>query len=548
MAQHRLARTLQDHTFDLIVVGAGLNGAGIARDAALRGLQVLVVEQEDIGAATSAWNSRLIHGGLRYLEHGEIGLVRESLREREILLRTAPHRVAPLALMVPVYRHSRRGLGLIRMGMAAYDLLSYDKSLPNHRIYNLSQTRAAEPGLAGEGLRGAALYYDAQVAYPERLVLDNLLEAQEHGACVLTHTRADRILRDTDTGSACGVALSDRLGGARSNAYAPAVINVTGPWVDRLLGRSLSQPKRRIGGTKGVHVFVRPFPGAPRRGVYAEAPQDGRPYFTLPWNGGYLIGTTDTRFAGNPAEARAEPEDIDYLLAATNRLIPAANLRPSDVCFSYAGVRPLPHTAADAPGAITRRHLIVSHAPEATGLWSVIGGKLTTYRHLAEQAIDRMAQEQGWKLPACSTHRRPLPGAWGDDGGREQASLREAGASAGLPAATVERLLQVYGSRAAALIERAQNDRTLAAPISPATGAIAAEILHAFEAEGAQTLADALLRRTLIALGPEAGLDALHAAAAVGRSHLGWDEQRVQEETTTCERLLKDILQPAGGA
>ncbi len=536
----RIPEDLGRRRFDLIVIGGGINGAGIARDAALRGLSVLLLEKTDLCGATSSWNSRLIHGGLRYLEHGEVGLVRESLRDREILLRTAPHLVRPLPLLIPIYRSQRRGPWLVRLGMIAYDLLSLDKSLPRHRMLSRQQTLAAEPGLDSEGLRGAALYYDAQAAFPERLVLENVLSAQDRGARVITYAEVQSLV--TEDGRIRGVGFEDRLDGGFHEAYADAVINVAGPWVDRVLSASGRRFGTRIGGTKGTHVVVGPFPGAPRRALYTEAATDQRPYFTLPWNELYLIGTTDTRFDGDLDRLEPTDEEMDYLLAETNRVIPGAGLTREAVLYAYAGVRPLPYAAFDSAGAITRRHLIQDHAPELRGLWSVIGGKLTTYRHLAEQAVEKVGRAQGWDLPACPTRRQSLPGARAD-------SLEQFGAAfsrdSGLPDAVAGRLLRLYGVRATRVLELVRADPDLARVFSPATGAIAAELLLAFREELAQTLTDALMRRTLVGLGAAAGLDAVDAAASLGCRYLGWSAERAAAEVEGFHSYIKR-LRPAG--
>jgi len=532
-----------DRPYDLIVIGAGINGAGIARDAALRGRRVLVLEQDDIGGATSAWNSRLVHGGLRYLEHAEIGLVRESLRDREILLRTAPHLVTPLPLLIPLYTGQRRGPRLVRLGMLAYDLLSLDKSLPWHRMYDRTTLRAAEPGLAEEGLLGAARYYDAQVAYPERLTLENLLCARAHGATIYTHARAMRAQREPAGNRITGVEIEDQLTGEIAHAHGDALINVAGPWVDELLGATVPELPRQIGGTKGTHIVVPPFPGAPGHALYAEAGQDGRPYFTLPWNGLYLIGTTDTRYEADPGTATPTEDEIDYLLEETNRLIPGAGLRRDQVLYAYSGVRPLPYVADGDTGAITRRHLIVDHHDQAPGLWSVIGGKLTTYRHLAQEAVERIGQVRGWRLPPCPTRHRPLPGAATPD---LATFRRRLAASHGLTPTLAQRLVDLYGVQAEEIAQRMSEDRRLQEVFSPQTGAVAAELVHAFETEMAETLTDALMRRTMVGLGPAAGLDAVDAAARIAGEHLGWGRERMATEVEGFRTYIAR-LRPGGG-
>ncbi|HEV7681148.1 MAG TPA: glycerol-3-phosphate dehydrogenase/oxidase, partial [Pyrinomonadaceae bacterium] len=320
--------------FDVIVIGAGINGAGIARDAAMRNLRVLLIDKGDIGGGTSSWSTRLIHGGLRYLEHGEFGLVRESLRERACLLDIAPHLVRPLQMLVPIYRNARRGWWAVRVGMIVYDLLSVGKKLPRHRMLSRTETLRLAPGLNSEGLRGAAVYYDAQVRFAERLVLENAISAVDHGATVLTYARVEKLI--VDNGEVRGVEFSRDprvlsmmgrgsgptvIGGSefeRQTASAPIVINAAGPWVDQLLTDTGSP--QLIGGTKGSHIIVARFSGAPRTAIYVEAQSDGRPFFIIPWNRKYLIGTTDIRYGGNLDDVKISSDEIDYLLAETNRV------------------------------------------------------------------------------------------------------------------------------------------------------------------------------------------------------------------------------------
>ena len=292
--------------YDVIIIGGGINGAGIARDAAMRGLKVLLIEKGELGCATTSASTRLIHGGLRYLEHFEFGLVRESLREREILLRIAPHLVRPLAITVPIYKQSKRGRLTIRAGMILYDLLSSGKSLPRHQMLSRPETLERWPGLNPEGLIGSALYYDAQVEFPERLVVENVRSAREFGAEALTHPRVTKLAIE-------GV---EFVGddGQKQFAEAAVVINAAGPWIDLVLELAPVKSPKLIGGTKGSHIIVAPFPGAPENAIYLEARSDGRPIFIIPWNKIFLIGTTDVRFEGDPDEVRCEDWEIDYLL------------------------------------------------------------------------------------------------------------------------------------------------------------------------------------------------------------------------------------------
>lgn len=481
--------------YDVIIVGAGINGAGIARDAAMRGLKVLLVDKGDIGGGTSAASTRLIHGGLRYLEQFEFGLVRESLVERETLLRIAPHLVRPLAITIPIYKNGRRGRATIRAGMIAYDLLSWGKSLPRHRMRSTGATLKELPGLNAEGLVGSAVYYDAQVEFAERLVLENVIAAVEAGAEVCTYTRVVKLL--TAEGRVTGVQVNT------DQVQSDFVINAAGPWVDGL------QDQKLIGGTKGSHIVVEGFAGAPETAVYFEAVSDRRPLFVIPWNDNYLIGTTDVRFEDDPDRVCSELWEVDYLLAETNRAFPAADLSREDVLYTCSGVRPLPFTRNEAERNITRRHFLREH-PRFRNLISVVGGKLTTYRSLAEECVDKLV---GNKRPS-RTAEVPLPGALNP---------------ADFPANPCDRLLRIYGSRAKKVTELAEKF---------GGDTFAAQIVFAFEQEFAKTLSDCFLRRTMIGLNADQGLGQLQAAADVGKRWLGWTDERAVREV---ESYRKEI-------
>jgi glycerol-3-phosphate dehydrogenase len=526
------------HPFDLIVIGAGINGVGIARDAALRGLRVLVLDKGDVAGGTTSWSTRLIHGGLRYLEHGEIGLVRESLRERERLLRIAPHLVRPLPMLLPNYQGDRRGRLLIRAGMVVYDVLSRGKSLPGHRMLDRAAALGRAPGLAGPGLLGAALYHDAQVKYAERLALENALDARAHGAEIRTYHQVGEIL--CHEGRVTGVAGIDVLTGEPFRHVAPVIVNVAGPWVDEVLTRSrIGQQSRLIGGSKGSHIIVDPFPGALGDALYAETRQDGRPFFIIPWNDLYLVGTTDTRYDGDLDKVKVEEWEIDLLLAETNRIIPSARLTRESVRYTYAGVRPLPYAPGESEGSITRRHIMHDHELEASdgarGLISIVGGKLTTYRELAEQCVDLVLGKLGRIAVRSSTAEMPLPGGRTDLAWDEFATsfARESG----LPRRTVEHLLGVYGVRAPEVLATASTPE-LREVFDPLTGAIAAEVPWAYHEEGARTLTDVIARRTMTGLGPDAGIGADIAAAKVARDTLGWDVAKVDIEVDAYRRWV----------
>lgn len=532
--QRVIAHERTDQPYDLLVIGAGINGAGIARDAAMRGLRVLLVDKGDIGGGTTSWSTRLIHGGLRYLEHYEIDLVRESLREREKLLRIAPHLVHALGFLIPIYKGDNRGPALIRLGMLAYDVLSFDKSLPRHRMLSREGALGQEPGLAPEGLRAAAFYYDAQMEYPERLAVENALSAHDAGALVLTYEHADDLL--VEGGRVVGARLRHEETGATSEVRAALTINVSGPWVDEVLEGQASLPEQRlIGGTKGTHIVVSPFPGAPRSALYVEA-GDGRPYFIVPWNDLYLIGTTDTRFRGDLDHVEASEEEIEYLLRETNKVIPGAGLERADVRYTYSGVRPLPEKQDGQEGGITRRHVIKDHAPELEGLISIIGGKLTTYRELSQQTVDAALAKLGRRARPCRTGELALPGGNVSD---FASFAREFTRDAGVEERVARRLLRLYGSRAEDVLALTGQEPALGEIIDPVTGLIAAEVVHALRSELATTLQDILLRRTMVALGPAAGLGADRIVAEVAMRYGGWDEARAELEVERYRDRMK---------
>lgn len=532
----RVPQDISETAFDVIVVGAGVNGCGIARDAAMRGLSVLLLDKSDVSAGTTAWSTRLIHGGLRYLEHGELGLVRESLRERETLLRrVAPHLVRPMPMLVPLYEGSRRGPLTIRAGMLAYDLLSIDKSLPRHRMLSASEALSRAPGLEREGLKGAALFYDAQVEYAERLAVENALSARAHGATVITYARVKRLLVEEDR--VRGVVFEDVLGGSTHEARASVVLNVAGPWVDEVLGESSGE--KLIGGTKGSHIVVRAFEGGTNAAVYTEASEDARPFFIVPWDGKLLIGTTDERYAGDLERVEASEREVEYLLRETNRVLPSAKLTRASVLYTYSGVRPLPRVGDVKEAGITRRHFI--KPSRVGGLYSVVGGKLTTYRALAEEAVDLVFKLRGATPPPCETAVTPLPGAFHEgSASTDFESLRESLISlSGLAPRTAARLLKVYGARSSEVARLASDAPELLEVISEETASVAAEVVFSFNEESAETLADCLLRRTMVGLNGQLGLDALEAAARVARRFLGWDEARAEFEVESYKSYVE---------
>lgn len=503
--------------FDLAIIGAGINGAGIARDAALRGLSVVIFDKQDMCSGCSAISSRLIHGGLRYLEYGEIPLVYESLHERRYLRLTAKHLVEPLRICIPIFKGARRGPLLIRLGMLAYDILSIRKTVPHHEMLNRKEMQSEEPGLRSDGLRAAARYYDAQVTFAERLVLENLLAARSAGAEVLTHCEVTAI--KVADGAVSSVAYLDTGDKSTHEVSVATVVNAAGPWVDRVLQTAPTRTDRHIGGTKGSHIIVGKFAGAPSDAFYVEAEADGRPFFIIPWHDQYLIGTTDIRYDEDLDRIRASGPEVDYLLAETNRVFPAANLAVADIHYAYAGVRPLPYQEKGPESAITRRHIIKINKRVAKGMISIIGGKLTTYRNLAEQTVDRIAKLQHLKLPKCRTRDTLLPGAWGLDRAEEQLRALQLLSEQG-----IKRILSIYGGRSVGICELCDSNATLARAIDASESVLAAEVVFAIREEFAKSLTDIVFRRSMVGLDADQGRPLYTTIADIAAMELAWND------------------------
>jgi len=512
---------------DLLVVGGGITGAGIARDAAMRGLRTVLVEQGDLASGTSSISSRLVHGGLRYLEQGNLRLVFEASHERRVLLSIAPHLVRPLPFVFPVHKGDRVPLWKLAAGMWIYDLLAMFRNVRRHRLLGKRGLLRLEPMLRERGLVGGALYYDAQCD-DARLTVATARSAVHHGARVATYTCVESLaLAD---GRVQGAHLRDVLGGETGTVRARVVVNATGPWTDGL--RRMEDPHAAaiLRPTKGVHVVVRRDRVGNRHAVTITSPMDGRVMFVLPWGDLAYIGTTDTDWEGRPEDVRATHEDIVYLLRSANAYFPHARLTEEDVLATWAGLRPL---VAD-PGAaeasdVSREHVILrgSH-----GMITIAGGKLTTYRAMAAEVVDRVVSDlhavDGRPVPApAPTDREPLPG--GETA--EIEPLRQAGMDLGLAAATVDHVLRLFGTEAAAVYNLARGDQSWRRPIHPAHPAVVAEIVHCVRRELAETVADVLTRRLHLSYETaDHAVAVSEKVATVMARELRWGPDRVARE------------------
>lgn len=510
---------LSRETFDLAIIGGGINGAAIARDAAMRGLRVALVDRSDFAGATSSHSSKLIHGGLRYLPQGQIRLVYQALRERELLRHlTAPHLVRPMHFLFPFYRGRRPGRLAVTAGLVLYDLFARLPAAERHRRLGAGETLAAQPALASEGLTGGAIYFDAW-GDDARLTLENAIDAALHGAAAANYVAVEGFGRSG--GKITAASLRDLIGARTFELRARIFINAAGPWADELrrLDDPLCAPRIRL--TKGVHLVVNK-DRLPLREALTLTDEAGRIVFAIPHGEWRLVGTTDTDYTGNPAQARPDPQDIDYLLGVINRSMPGLRLTAGDVVHSFAGLRALPAGGLLRPSAVSREEVVVE---SASGLLTVAGGKLTTHREIAEAIVDRCVSRL--RLPARKSPTRlaPLPGAR-RRGMSADGHVGEAPPSK-LNAETRTMLAERYGARTAMVETITQERPELAERLAPGVPAIRAEVIHAARNEMAMTAADFLIRRTAMTWrNPPAARAAAPEVARLLAIELGWDERR----------------------
>lgn len=524
---------------DLLVVGGGITGAGIARDAAMRGLSVALVEMRDLAFGTSSRSSKLVHGGLRYLEQYEFSLVFEAVSERRILLDVAPHLVHPLPFLFPVFDESRQPLWMIQTGMWVYDGLSLFRSPKRHRRLSPDEVAKEEPRLRQDGLKGAPLYYDCATD-DARLTLENALDATRLGAVVTTQAKVVAFVHDAQ-GRLTGAVVEDTTTGARKEVRAGAVVNATGPWTDSVVGMANGHdgpPLLRP--TKGIHLVVHHDRLPVEHAVVCMHPDDGRVLFAIPWGEHTYVGTTDTDFSGDPAAVAATGDDVTYLLAAANAYFPGCDLEPADVLSTWAGLRPLMRPATKGgdidESSVSREHQILVGTD---GLVTIAGGKLTTYRRMSAEVVEtalkvlRLADALPDDVGAAPTDSEPLPGAVGwpedDDVTRLVKRVVEVAGEGRVPADVAEHLVGTYGTRALDVARKVRRDPALGARLVEGRPEILAQVDWAVEAELAAEVADVLVRRTQMFYRDED--QGLGCAEVVGErmgTLLGWDAGRVR--------------------
>jgi glycerol-3-phosphate dehydrogenase len=507
---------LEGQRFHVVVIGGGINGVAVARECARAGKTTLLLEQNDFASGVTSRSTRIIHGGLRYLEHGEIGLVRESLRERERLLRERSHLVQPTQFMVLLNEQSQRSAMKVRTGLWLYQRLAGRKS---NKSLGEMELKRVERALDAGHRWSIFNYEDAQCEFPERLVAEWLTEAIDAGAVVRNH--AEVLAVNVAHGRARGVLFRDRITGKDARVDAAWVVNCCGPWADRICQRSsIRTAKPMLTGVRGSHIVLPLFPAAPSNPLYTEA-ADGRPIFVVPWNEQLMVGTTEVADGGDPGRTEPSAEETGYLLSSVMKLFPKAKLSAHDVKYAFAGVRPLPYSEGNRPSAVTRRHFLHDHTGEgAARMISVIGGKLTTAASLARECARKIG----------ITVREPTSFSVGPglalDPMLDQAVLEIAQAGS-VSEESARGMMEWYGKRAMDIARMALVSAELRAPICPHGSHVVAEVVEAFRRECAVSLADVLLRRVPVALGSCWSESCSREAALRIGAVLGWDEYTV---------------------
>jgi glycerol-3-phosphate dehydrogenase len=507
-------------TFDLVVVGGGIIGACIARDAAMRGLKTLLLEKDDFAAGTTSRSTRLIHGGFRYLQHFEFGLVREDLREREILLKIAPHLVHPLPFLIPITTPIDHLI--MAMGTLLYDILSYDKSVPGRKHFSRETTMKMEPNMKLAGLRGADLYYDCQIWFAERLCLENIISAVDNNAVALNHAKVVGILKDGKT--VRGVKVQDTLTGKETEVLSRMVVNAAGHWMDSVCAMISDQPKRMVRRTKGVHLLT---PRLSNNALVLYAKSDGRLWFVIPWGKYSLLGTTDTDYTKDLEAIYAEKEDVDYIMREAQRVFP--QLKTEDIFYTFAGLRSLPDSGNDKPSNVSRAHKTIDHEKTdgVKGFVSVLGGKITGGRGIAEEITNLVCKKLDFKA-ACNTATTPFPGA----AVIAQPEIIRSALESRIDVETVTYLVSLYGSRFTEVLEMAERGSRGKQPLCHHTRDIVAQIWYAVAEESAITVSDFMLRRSGLGLAECQGLDAVEIVGKEMGRLLAWNPEEQMRQVT----------------
>jgi glycerol-3-phosphate dehydrogenase len=527
--------SLEGQHFHVVVIGGGINGVAVARQCARAGKHTLLVEQNDFSSGVTSRSTRIIHGGLRYLEHGDLSLVRESLRDREKLLREKSHLVHPIHFLLLLNEQSRRNAMKVRLGLWLYQRMAGKPPGADAAAMELKRLERA----LDAGHRWSFFdYEDAQCEFPERLVAEWLMEAVTAGAVVRNHTEALAV--DVAHGRVHGVLLRDQITGRDERVDAGWVINCSGPWADRVCQRSsIRMGKPMLGGVRGSHIVLPRFSGSPNAAVYTEA-VDGRPIFVLPWNDQILVGTTEVADTNDPGKTVPSADEISYLVRSVAQLFPKARISSQSVKHAFAGVRPLPYSPDNQPSAVTRRHVLHDHANDGAGrMISVIGGKLTTAASVARDCARKIG------LSATEPNALAVGPESALDPMLDEAVLEIARIGA-VSEESARGMLEWHGKRAADIARMALISAELRAPICPHTSHVIAEVVEAYRREYAVTLGDVLLRRVPVALGACWSESCSREAALRIGAVLGWNDLTMGTNLEAFEMERTAFLRPVG--
>ena len=466
------------HKFDLLVVGGGINGAAIAYLAAENGLSVALIDKGDFASGTSSKSTKLVHGGIRYLENFEFDLVAEALKERFIQFKNAPHLVKPIPFVIPVYDGDPRPLWMMKLGVLLYDKLAGNFKLGPHRWFSAKELLEQEPSLNPQGLKGGVLYYDAQMD-DARLCLENVLMAAQKGVRTANYVEALSLMKENR--KAVGVVAKDAITGHIFEIRAKRVVCALGPWTStvKFLKEDRAQAKNTVRTTKGIHILYKG--EITKRAVVIQTRNDRRIFFVVPWQGNSLIGTTDTDFNGNPDDVRSDEEDIRYLINETRRVFPSAALDEQKIIITFAGLRPLVH-ARGLPSKISRKHEIET---TTSGVTYVMGGKYTTYRRIAEDCLKKFMY-----VKTRPPLEYPLYGS-----GEIIPKAADVAQSFGIEEKVVHYLFEKYGTRYVDVLNLAERDPALKENLCDCSLAIKAQVVYAVKVEMAQTVEDVIARR-----------------------------------------------------
>ena len=535
-----MERFIEEHSdecFDILVIGGGITGASVAYEAATRGLKVALLEMDDFAGGTSSASSKLIHGGLRYLANGEIGMVRESLRERRVLSNIAPNFVYPMPVLMPHTDKSfKNNKWALKLGMLIYDALSFDKAvtwdsskrIPMHRTLSSREVLRREPQVRAHGLTGASVFYDCLSLCPERLTLAFVKSAVRYGAKVANHAQVVGFHMDGEH-RISGVRVRDVLCGAEYSIRGTITINCAGPWADIVLGLASANGEggRTLSRSEGVHVITSKNLIAGQH-IVGCVDARGSHFFLIPWRGHTLIGTTDKRFNGEPDAYRVSTASVMELIEAVTSAFGDGTLCYEDVEYAYGGLRPLVEVRTKETYSASRRYEICDNARQGLdGLITVEGGKFTTSRKLAEQCLRVVAAKLGRPLGKSTTDKQRLFGCTIPD---LQAFLDAAlQQHKDFQASTISYLSRTYGTEYEAVLQLAREDENLACTLD-ADGEILAQVIYAIRQEMARTLADIVFRRTGICTLGNPGDKVIEKIALLAATELGWNKNRVELE------------------